>query len=281
MKFMNPTTLKCTVRYDGTNFSGWQRQDNQRTVQGEIEAALSKIANRAVTIQGAGRTDAGVHALGQVFSCRWRGTPPQRLAHALSRMLKPEIRIESIEQAAPDFNARFDAVDKSYHYTFDFNRFPDPLLARYAWHMPGTPDLDLLKQCLSQVVGTHDFAGFQSAGNQMKNTVRTIFSADFAPGGLMVAPAMEGVYSMKLRGNGFLYRMVRNLAGTLVEIARGRFGADFITESLLRGGPFLGMCAPAHGLVMVNVNYDTEPPPHRHEIPLHDEMFPSNMDLLG
>ena len=253
---MTFTTLKCTVRYDGTDFSGWQRQDGRRTVQGDLEAALSRMASAPVAIQGAGRTDAGVHALGQVFSCRWPGEPPQRLSHALSQMLGPEIRIEGLETAAPEFNARFDATGKRYVYTFDFGRSPDPLLARYAWHVPYRLDLSLVEQCLALVMGTHDFAGFQSTGNQMKNTVRTLYKANLLPGGLLTPEDGQGVYKIELFGDGFLYKMVRNLCGTFIEVARGRFTTDFITESLDRGGPFLGLCAPAKGLALATVYYD-------------------------
>lgn len=256
MPFMTSTTLKCVVRYDGTNFSGWQRQDNQRTVQGELETAFSRIAAVPVAIQGAGRTDAGVHALGQVFSCQWPGQPPERLAHAVSRMLKPEIRIESIEAASPGFNARFDAVRKTYIYTFDLNRCPDPFLARYAWHVPYRLNLALVERCLELVVGTHDFAGFQSAGNQMKNTVRTLFDARLRSGGFLSPKDTPGIYAIEMTGDGFLYKMVRNLCGTFIEVARGRFTTSFITESLARGGPFLGLCAPATGLALAEVCYD-------------------------
>ena len=253
---MSFTTLKCTVRYDGTDFSGWQRQENGRTVQGELEEALVRMAPTPVAIQGAGRTDAGVHALGQVFSCRWPGEPPARLAHALSQMLGPEIRIESVEIAPPEFNARFDATGKRYVYTFDFSRSPDPLLARYAWHVPYRLDLSLVEKCLTLVMGTHDFAGFQSTGNQMKNTVRTLYKARLLPGGLLTPEDGKGVYKIELFGDGFLYKMVRNLCGTFIEVARGRFTTDFITESLDRGGPFLGLCAPAKGLALATVYYD-------------------------
>ena len=268
---MSFTTLKCTVRYDGTDFSGWQRQENGRTVQGELEEALVRMAPTPVAIQGAGRTDAGVHALGQVFSCRWPGEPPARLAHALSQMLGPEIRIESVEIAPPEFNARFDATGKRYVYTFDFSRSPDPLLARYAWHVPYRLDLSLLEQCLALVMGTHDFAGFQSTGNQMKNTVRTLYKARLLPGGLLTPEDGQGVYKIELFGDGFLYKMVRNLCGTFIEVARGRFTTDFITESLARGGPFLGLCAPAKGLALAQVYYDGQRRRSRHGMETENE----------
>lgn len=253
---MESTTLKCTVRYDGTNFSGWQRQPGRRTVQGELERAFSKLANTSVAIQGAGRTDAGVHALGQVFSCRWPGKVPLRLAHATSRMLAPEIRIESVESAPYDFNARFGAKWKRYVYAFDFSRSPDPFSARYAWHVPYKVEMNTLETALQKFPGTHDFAGFQSAGSQIKDTMRTIYEARLLPGGICGTSAPGNLYRIELVGNGFLYKMVRNICGTLIEIARGRFSSDFVDESLISGGPFLGHCAPPQGLALVEVHYD-------------------------
>ena len=251
---MKETTLKCTVRYDGTNFSGWQRQPNRRTVQGELERAFSLLANTPVSIQGAGRTDAGVHALGQVCSCRWPGKVPERLAHATSRMLAPEIRVDAVETADDVFNARFGAKWKRYVYTFDFSRSPDPLVARYAWHVPYRIDREILLAALAFLPGTHDFAGFQSAGSQIKDTVRTIYTAQLLPGGF--CSVSENLYRIELTGNGFLYKMVRNICGTLIEIARGRFTIDFIENTLASGGSFRGHCAPPHGLALTAVHYE-------------------------
>jgi len=251
---MNMTTLKGVVRYDGTDFSGWQRQPGRRTVQGELETVFSKLANTSVVIQGAGRTDAGVHALGQVFSCRWPGAVPERLAHATSRMLAPEIRVESIDTAGDDFNARFGAKWKKYVYAFDFSRSPDPMSARYAWHVPYKVDLAVLGSALQKFTGTHDFSGFQSTGSQIKDTVRTIYAAALLPGGFCCLS--DTLYRIELTGNGFLYKMVRNICGTLIEIARGRFSPDFIDDSLASGGPFLGHCAPPHGLALAEVHYE-------------------------
>lgn len=253
---MNHTTLKGIVRYDGTDFSGWQRQPGRRTVQGELERAFSRLADTKVAIQGAGRTDAGVHALGQVFSCRWPGNVPVRLAHATSRMLAPEIRVDTIEAAADDFNARFGAKWKRYVYAFDFGRSPDPLSARYTWHVPYNVDLELLQDALKLFVGTHDFSGFQSAGSQMRDTVRTLYEARLVPGGFCSTQGTGNLYRIELVGNGFLYKMVRNISGTLIEVARGRFTTDFIKETLAAGGPFRGHCAPPQGLALAEVHYE-------------------------
>ncbi|MCK5861029.1 MAG: tRNA pseudouridine(38-40) synthase TruA [Candidatus Hydrogenedentes bacterium] len=253
---MKKTTLKCVVRYDGTNFSGWQRQPGERTVQGELERAFSRLANADITIQGSGRTDAGVHALAQVFSCRWPGVVPIRLAHATSRMLSPEIHVLSVEEVDSEFNARFGAYWKRYVYTFDFNRFPDPLSARYAWHVPYRIDLGVLESSLQLFLGTHDFSGFQSAGSQMKNTVRTIYVAQLSEGGLCRTIDSSGLYRIEFTGNGFLYKMVRNMCGTLIEVARGRFMPSFIEDALALGGPFRGYCAPPQGLALTEVHYN-------------------------
>jgi len=251
----NGHPLKCVVRYDGTDFVGWQRQDNGPSVQQAIEEALETIACRPVPIQGAGRTDAGVHALGQVFSCEWPGPPPVRLRRAVSRMLAPRIRIESVEPAPPGFNARFSAKSKRYAYAFDFSRDPDPFSARCAWHVPYRVDLDKIREGLAELPGTRDFAGFQSTGNQMKSTVRTLYSAELRAGGWCGPADAPNLMRIEFHGDGFLYKMVRNLCGTLIEIARGRFPVSFIADQLAAGGPFLGHCAPPQGLALAEVHY--------------------------
>ena len=249
-------TLKGTVRYLGTHFCGWQSQQDQRTVQGEIEAAMSKIASQPVRIQGAGRTDAGLHALGQVFSCEWPRAVSPTLRHALCMMLEPEIQITALEIVHGDFNARFSAKSKRYCYTFHFSREMDPFSAPYSWQVPYPMDLDRIAALLPKLVGTHDFAGFQSTGSQMKTTVRTLYGVRLLQGGVIGPVDARDMWHIEFFGDGFLYKMVRNLAGTLVEIGRGRFDPSFIDEALASGGPFLGHCAPPQGLVMKEVNYE-------------------------
>lgn len=248
--------LKCTVRYDGTGFAGWQRQDNGPSVQEAVEAAFARIAGQAVPIQGAGRTDAGVHALGQVFSCEWPGPVPVRLRHAVSKMLAPRIRLERVDPAPPGFNARFAAKSKRYVYAFDFGREADPFAAPYSWHVPYRVDLDLIRRCLPQITGRRDFAGFQSTGNQMKSTVRTVYSVSLHRGGWCGPGDQGNLWRLEFHGDGFLYKMIRNLCGTLIEIGRGRFPATFIENQLAAGGPFLGHCAPPRGLALAEVRYD-------------------------
>src|SRR5690606_32536649 len=137
--------LKGIVRYDGGPFGGWQRQANRPSAQECLEDALSRIARVPVAVQGAGRTDAGVHALGQVFSCRWPGVPPAQLHRSVSKLLRPDICVTSIEAVAGDFSARFSATSKRYVYALDLGKSPDPFTSRHAWHVPHAVDLDCLR----------------------------------------------------------------------------------------------------------------------------------------
>lgn len=248
-------TLKGIVRYDGSRFAGWQVQPRRRTVQGEMEAAFSRVASQPIRVQGAGRTDSGVHALGQVFSCRWPRPVSERLRHALSQMLSPEIRIVELIEAPETFNARYDALSKRYVYTIDLGREPDPFCAPYAWHVPYRTSMDLITSLLPRIEGRHDFAGFQGAGSPRPETERTLFEARCTRGAMIGPADAANVWRLSFHGDAFLYRMVRNLTGTLIEIGRGRFSPEFLDECLQSPGPFAGHCAPAHGLVLEKVYY--------------------------
>ena len=248
--------LKGIVRYDGTGFSGWQIQPNVRTVQGEIEQALSRIASQPIRVQGAARTDAGVHALGQVFSCRWPHEPDcERLRRSVSKMLGPEIRVASMQQAAPDFHARFSAVSKRYAYTLSLCREPDPFSARYAWHIPWKIDVRRLADLARRLVGTRDFAGFQCAGASVETTLRTLHSVELFNGGVVDPCDARDLWRLEFCGDGFLYKMVRNITGVLIEIARGKLPEERLAERLDSPGPFHGHTAPAHGLTLIEVIY--------------------------
>ena len=248
--------LKATVRYDGTGFAGWQVQPNERTIQGEIEGALSRIASQPVRIHGAGRTDAGVHALGQVFSCSWPREPDTaRLARSLSGMLGLEIRIESIEVVPQEFNARYSAKSKRYAYAIALARDPDPFSARYAWCVPWRLDIARLGQLAQSLAGEHDFAGFQCSGSNTQTTVRTLYSVEVLPGGIVGPCDAENLYRIEFWGDGFLYKMVRNITGTLVDIVRGGLPEERLQETMRCRGPFHGYTAPAHGLALMEVQY--------------------------
>jgi tRNA pseudouridine38-40 synthase len=250
------TCLKVTVRYDGTGFAGWQVQPDVRTVQGELQSALSQIASQPMVIHGASRTDAGVHALGQVFSCAWPGPlGPDRLRRSLSQMLSPEIRVERVEEALEGFHARHHAKSKRYAYTLSLSREPDPFSARYAWCISWALDLDRLAELARRFEGEHDFAGFQAGGAPERVTTRTLYNVKLSQGGTVGPCGAADLFHIEYCGDGFLYKMVRNLTGTLVDVTRGAVPESRIGELLASAGPYRGHTAPAHGLALLEVLY--------------------------
>ena len=249
-------TFKAVVRYDGTDFAGWQVQPGHRTVQGELEQALSTIARQPIRITGSGRTDSGVHALGQVFSFTWPlPLEVEPLQRSLSGLVGNDIRIESIEPAAPDFDACRSARGKRYHYTIDLARNPDPFSVRYTWHTRHAIDLDRLAALCKRIEGQHDFAGFQCSGASTSTTVRTLYTATLQQGGIIGPTDASTLWNIGFHGEGFLYKMVRNLVGTMADIARGHLPEEAIEERLASPGPYQGFTAPACGLVLVSVDY--------------------------
>ena len=250
-------TIKAVVRYDGTDFSGWQVQPGERTVQGVIEEALERIAGQHVRIAGAGRTDAGVHALGQVFSCRWTGTDAlEKVRRSLSQMLGPEVRIESIEAVPDDFHASYSAKSKRYVYIVSQAKEPDPFQERYAWTVPWDIDAQHVHDLVQGLVGEHDFAGFCSSGSSVETTVRTIYSAEVRPGAVVGPVDADNVWRIQFHGGGFLYRMVRNMVGTLIDIARGQTPETQLQDRLNAPAPYHGFTAPAKGLFLTGVEYE-------------------------
>ena len=249
--------LRGVVRYDGSNFSGWQIQPHVRTVQGELQARLAQVARRPVKVYGASRTDAGVHALGQAISFRWDASDdPERLRHSLSMMLGPEIRVDSLVVAPDDFHPRFDARGKRYGYTLDLQREPDPFSVRYAWPFRWAFDAELLETLLARLVGNHDFAGFQSSGADVSHTIRTIHSIRVVPGAVIGPKDNPHLMHLEFHGDGFLYKMIRNITGTVMHIARGKVPETALAERLASPGPYRGYTAPARGLTLMQVEYE-------------------------
>lgn len=249
-------TRKLTVAYDGTAYAGWQRQRGPDTIQARLEAALEAIEGRGVTVHGAGRTDAGVHAVGQVASVALaHPIGDAALTRALNAALPADIRVRRVEAAPDGFHARYDALGKTYRYRIDRGPVADPLARRFAWHVPAPLDVDAMRVAAQALVGRHDFAAFQSASGAGSpvSTVRTIraLSIDAAP-----APML----AVTVRGDGYLRHMVRAIVGTLVEVGRRRRAADGLAAVIAskrrgRAGP----TAPAHGLCLVQVDYDDAP----------------------
>jgi tRNA pseudouridine38-40 synthase len=257
--------LKLTLAYEGTAFAGWQRQAGLRTVQEVVEAALAEIEGRHVAVAGAGRTDAGVHALGQIASARIRGPhAPDIYQRALNAKLPVDVRVLAAAEASPAFHARFTPSIKVYRYTIWNSRVP-PLVARHlVWHVPFDLDLAVMRSAAADIVGTHDFAAFRARGSHVKSSSRTIFTSEITvasvtpgwPLGGAEAPLPVRLLTYEVSGNGFLRQMVRTLAGTLVEVARSHGPADRMRR-LLAGGVRgeAGQTAPAQGLALAEVRY--------------------------
>jgi len=248
--------IKGIVRYDGTDFAGWQVQPEVRTVQAALEEKLAIVAGQPVRIIGSGRTDAGVHALGQVISFDWPvDVPLDRLRRSLCQMLSPEIRVESLEPAADDFHATYSAKSKRYAYALCQARDPDPFAARYSWCIPYDIDRAWVHTLAQRLVGTHDFAGFCASGSHVETTVRTIHAIHVLDGPVVGPLNSREHFRLEFEGNGFLYKMVRNLTGTLIDIARGQLPESTLDERLHAPMPYMGFTAPAEGLFLVEVKY--------------------------
>lgn len=247
-------TWKLTLSYDGTDFAGWQVQPELPTVQGKLEGALSRIEGAPVRADGSGRTDAGVHALSQVASCSMRNPIPRHgLVKALNRLLPPSIRVTDASEAPAGFHARLSAVAKTYEYRILRTAICPPFAARYVYWHPYPLDEETMRRAASALEGKRDFRSFASEGGGPRaNTVRTIFSSELRRAGDRL------VY--RVRGSGFLYRMVRNLVGTLLEAGRGNLQVEDIDRILAaRDRRAAGPTAPARGLFLESVEYPCPP----------------------
>ena|SRR5579859_1051373 len=255
---------KLTLTYDGTNYHGWQVQPGLLTIQGELQSALQRILGESPLPQGSGRTDAGVHALGQVASLALDAPiPADNLQRALNRTLPAAIRVLQAEQVMDSFHARHSAMAKTYEYRIFRGRLCSPFLAPYVHHCLWPLDSAALDQSARDVVGEHDFASLAASDPdsterssdpdvEERSTTRTIFSSKWteAPGDLLI---------YRVRGNGFLHHMVRNLVGTMLEIARGQFPAGSMPGILeARARSAAGPTAPARGLFLHSVEYSTD-----------------------
>ncbi len=241
-------SFRITVAYDGTDFVGWQRQANGVSIQGLIEDALGKLEGRAVAVAGAGRTDSGVHALGQVAAFTLeRAMPAEAVLRALNAHLPDAIRIMSAAEAPASFHPRFAAHSKTYRYRILNTDVASPFERRYAWHVPGVLDVEAMSAAARLLEGEHDFAAFQASGSDVASTVRAVLSSRMTMGELL---------AYEVTGGGFLRHMIRTIVGTLVEIGRGRRPAESMAHLLvLRDRAQAGPTAPAAGLFLVAVDY--------------------------
>jgi tRNA pseudouridine38-40 synthase len=247
-----PRTVALTLAYEGTAFAGWQRQPGARTVQAVLEDVLAVIEEHPVTVVAAGRTDAGVHARGQVVSARVTNRLPSAVfARAINVRLPDDVRVVSVRTAAPGFDARRDARAKVYRYTIAQGPDPGPFVRRLVWHVPQRLDIPAMQRAATMLAGEHDFAAFQATGGDVRTSVRRLVQSD-----LVEEPGPPNYLRYQATGTGFLRHMVRNIVGTLVDIGKGRWPPEEMAAILAsRSRQRAGATAPARGLVLVKVIY--------------------------
>lgn len=250
-------SYRAVVAYDGTDYAGFQRQGGDTaTIQGALESAIERVTGQRVTVKGAGRTDAGVHAIGQVigFESAWRHSPDD-LWRALNVNLPETIALQSLTRAEKNFHPRFDARSRAYEYSMYFSPARQPLLNKYTWHIPAYRSLEIerMQQAAASLIGTHDFATFGQPP-QGETTIRVVMRSEFStvtgvlPATLMIRYSIEA--------NAFLYRMVRRIVGALIRVGNGDLTVDqFAAAFRAADGRWPNPTAPAHGLCLVKVTY--------------------------
>jgi tRNA pseudouridine38-40 synthase len=255
-------TFKIVLAYDGTDFVGWQRQANGVSIQGLIEDALRALDGREVAVAGAGRTDAGVHALGQVAAFTIaRELEPDAVVRALNAHLPHAIRVLSADHAPPSFHPRFGARAKTYRYRLWHADVMSPFERRYAWHVAGPLDVDAMRAAAHLLEGRHDFAAFQATGSSVTTTERQILVSRIGEESAIESAILNpqsALLCYEVSGSGFLRHMVRIIVGSLVEIGRGRQPVEWITGVIAsRNRATAGPTAPPHGLFLVRVEYES------------------------
>lgn len=241
--------VKLTIAYDGTRYSGWQRQINARTIQGEVEKALKKLMGLDITIHGSGRTDAGVHALGQVASFEAAFTiPVNRIPIAVNTILPDDIVVINAEEMPQGFHARYYVKEKKYRYKIYNNRLRNPIHRNYSYHIPYEINMDKLIEGSKYLIGEQDFSSFMSSGSSIKNTIRKVYSIDVYK--------QDDFITLDFRGNGFLYNMVRIMTGTLLDIGGGKLESQELPKIIgLKNRKRTRHTAPAQGLYLIEVVY--------------------------
>ena len=246
---VNRMNIKLYLQFDGTDYCGWQVQPGKPTIQGMLKDAIARVTGEDVMPEGCGRTDSGVHAKRYVASFKTESSIPiDRFPYALNSNLPDGIICIGAEYADDDFRANRSAVGKTYRYTIDNGAFADMFMRRYAWHYKFSIDIERMRKAAESFCGTHDFIGFASSGFSVKTTVRTIHSVRIEKHGSII--------TIDVTGNGFLYNMVRIIAGTLVYVGSGRIPAEDMPEIIAsKCRNRAGITAPAKGLCLEEVYY--------------------------
>lgn len=241
--------IKLTIEYDGSRYHGWQYQDNAVSVQEILKKAIKKLTGEEIIPDGSGRTDAGVHAYGQVASFNTSSSiPSEKFSTALNTFLPHDIAIVASEEVHEDFHPRFSAKGKHYRYIILNRPYKSAIWAKKTWHIRDALDLDAMEKAAQYFIGHHSFKAFCASGHSVKTFDRTIFSSQWHKDGESL------IYDTK--GDGFLYNMVRIMVGTMVDIGKGRFSPEIIQESIKSGQRnSIGMTAPPDGLYLMEVYY--------------------------
>ncbi len=241
--------VSLVVQYDGTDYHGFQRQPGLPTVQLELEEALSRLLGESVTILGAGRTDAGVHAFGQTVTFDTESpVPTARIVHALNGLLPDTVSAVEAREVPQEFHPRYDALGKLYGYRVLNRELPSPFIGRYAWHLAKPLDLPLMREAAGSLRGRHDFVGFSSSGSEVQDTVRDLRRLDVERHGELV--------EIRAEADGFLYMMVRRLVGALVDAGIGALSVTEVQRILRsRDRCRCRTVAPPQGLSLIKVSY--------------------------
>ncbi|WZL72567.1 tRNA pseudouridine(38-40) synthase TruA [Clostridiaceae bacterium 35-E11] len=242
--------IRLVIQYDGTRYKGWQRLgDNDHTIQAKIESVLSKMTGETIEIIGSGRTDAGVHALGQVTNFRTNSSMSiQEIQDYCYRYLPEDIVIKSVKEAGDKFHARYNATRKKYIYKIWNHLYHDPFNRKYITHITEPLNIDLMKEAADALVGLHDFTSFTTAKSKKKSMVREIYAIDIMKNGNNI--------EMLFQGNGFLHNMIRIIVGTLIEVGLGRIEVKEVKAILhKKDRKAAGATAPPQGLFLYDVDY--------------------------
>lgn len=241
--------IALTIMYDGTNYFGYQRQNGFLTIQQVMEECISKITKEKITVSGCGRTDSGVHALNYVLSFKTNSKmPADKFPVALNSILPHDISVKSAKIVPDDFDGRFSVVRKTYVYKIHNSEFPNPFLKNYSCHYKYKLDLDKMKKASQYILGTHDFKCFMASGAQVKTTVRTVYDITLSQNGDDI--------EISVTSNGFLYNMVRIIAGTLMYVGGGKLNPVDVKNIIDSGDRRLaGITAPPQGLYLESVEY--------------------------